>query len=366
MLKPMMIMVAALAVVLGGIFGWKAFVGAQMAAHMAAAKPPPAVVSSAPVKRETWRSQLTAVGTLRAVQSIDLTAEVDGIVREIRFESGTEAHRGEPLVRLDTETEQAQLKSLEAQADLARTTFERDRKLNAQGHVSEARLDASKSSLDSLLAQVDEQRAMIAKKTITAPFNGRLGIRRVNLGQYVKAGAPMVGLQQLDPIYVDFTVPERYLERMGDGQTVRFTVAAFPGRGFDAKVTAVSPEVDPQTRNVALQATADNADRALRPGMSAQVTLNLRQERQVLTLPLSAVTYNPYGSTVYMIVEDGGQKAVRIQPVGTGEVRGGTIEVTRGLKPGQEVVSAGQNKLRNGMAVAVNNSVSPPQAVNLP
>jgi membrane fusion protein (multidrug efflux system) len=318
------------------------------------------------VTQETWRSRLTAVGTLRAVQSTDVTAEVSGIVRSIDFQSGTEVRRGAPLVRLDTDAERARLKSLEAQVALARTNFERDSKLNTQGHVSEARLDATRSTLDSLMAQVEEQKAMIAKKTVTAPFPGKLGIRRINLGQFVDAGTPMVDLQQLDPIYVDFAVPERFLERLADGQDIAFTVTAFPGRTFEGEVTAVSPHVDPSTRNVALQATVRNDDRALRPGMSAQVTVSMATERTVLTLPLSAVTYNPYGNTVFLITQKDGQKVVQTQPIGTGEVRGGAIEVTSGLQAGQEVVSVGQNKLRNGMAVAIDNSVSPPQAVNAP
>jgi membrane fusion protein (multidrug efflux system) len=306
------------------------------------------------------------VGSLRAVQSTDLATEVSGIVRAITFESGSEVRKGVPLVRLDTDAEEARLKSLQAEVALARTNYERDRKLNAQGHVSEARLDATKSTLDSLLAQVDEQKAMIARKTVVAPFPGKLGIRRVNLGEFVEAGAPMVDLQQLDPIYVDFSVPERYLESLGDGQSIAFTVSAFPNRTFEGKVTAVSPRVDAGTRNVAMQATVENDDRALRPGMSAQVIVSLPAERSVLTLPLSAVTYNPYGNTVYLIVDKDGARTVQTTPIGTGEVRDGAIEVTSGLQEGQSVVSVGQNKLRNGMAVAIDNSVSPPQAVSGP
>jgi membrane fusion protein (multidrug efflux system) len=362
----MIIMLAAVFVVLGGVFGWKAFVGMKTAEYMRTMKPPPAVVSSAVVKPTVWRSELTAVGTLRAVQSVDLTPEVAGTVREILFASGTEVAKGAPLVRLDTAAEDAKLKSLMAEVALARANFERDTKLNAQGHVSQARLDATRSSLDSLLAQADEQKALIAKKVINAPFPGRLGIRRINLGQYVQAGTPMVDLQQLDPIYVDFTLPERFLGTLGPGQSVSFTVAAFPGRRFTGKVTAVSPQVDSATRSVPLQATVQNGDRALRPGMFAQLTVGLPSERSVLTVPVSAVTYNPYGNSVYLIVPRDGDRIAQMSQVQTGETRGGMIEVTAGLKQGDEVVSVGQNKLRSGQTVAVDNRVAPPQAVDLP
>ncbi len=364
--RRMIIMLAAVFVVLGGIFGWKAFVGMKTAEFMATMKPPPAVVSTAVVTQSTWRSELTSVGTLRAVQSVDLATEVAGTVRQILFGSGTEVAQGTPLVRLDTTAEEAHLKSLMAQVALARSNYERDMKLIDQGHVSQARLDATRSSLDSLLAQADEQKALIAKKVIAAPFSGRLGIRKVNLGQYVQAGTPMVDLQQLDPIYADFTLPERYLEALGPGQTVSFAVAAFPGRAFTGKVTAVSPQVDSTTRSIALQATIDNAERTLRPGMFAQMTVGLPMERKVLTLPLSAVTYNPYGNSVFLIVEKKGEQTAQTTPVQTGETRDGMIEITGGLKQGDQVVSVGQNKLRNGQTVAVDNRVAPPRAVDLP
>lgn len=359
-------MLAAVFVVLGGVFGWKAFVGMKTAEYMATMKPPAAVVSSAVVTPQLWRSELTSVGTLRAVQSVDLTTEVAGTVRQILFDSGTEVAQGTPLVRLDITAEEARLKSLMAEVALARANYERDTKLINQGHVSQARLDATKSSLDSLLAQADEQKALIAKKVIAAPFPGRLGIRKVNLGQYVQAGTPMVDLQQLDPIYADFTLPERYLEALGPGQTVSFAVAAFPGRSFTGKVTAVSPHVDSATRSIALQATIDNGERTLRPGMFAQVTVGLPTERRVLTLPLSAVTYNPYGNSVFLVVSKNGERTAQATPVQTGETRAGMIELTGGLKQGDEVVSVGQNKLRSGQTVAIDNRVAPPQAVDLP
>jgi membrane fusion protein (multidrug efflux system) len=366
MIKRMMIMILAVVVVLGSIFGWKAYRGAKMAEMMATMKPPPAVVSSAIVKPQVWRSELTSVGTLRAVQSVDLTTEVAGTVHQILFESGQEVTKGTPLVRLDTTAEQARLKSLEAQAELARTTYERDTKLMAAGHVSQARLDTSKSTLDSMLAQVDEQKALIAKKVLSAPFSGRLGIRGINLGQYVEAGTAMVALQQLDPIYVDFTLPERYATAMGASQTIGFAVAAYPGRVFEGKVTAVSPQVDNATRSIAMQATIENKDRALRPGMFAQITVGLPTERKVLALPLSAVTYNPYGNTVFVVAEKDGARIARTTPVQTGETRDGMVEITGGVSEGQEVVSVGQNKLRNDQTVAIDNRVAPPQAVDAP
>jgi membrane fusion protein (multidrug efflux system) len=362
----MIIMLAAVFVVLGGVFGWKAFVAIKTKEYMATMKPPPAVVSSAVVRPQLWRSELTSVGTLRAIQSVDLATEVAGTVRQIQFESGTEVAQGTPLVRLDTTAEEAKLKSLMAEVALARANYERDMKLINQGHVSQARLDATKSSLDSLLAQADEQKALIAKKVITAPFPGRLGIRKINLGQYVQAGTAMVDLQQLDPIYADFTLPERYLNTLSPGQTVSFTVAAFPGRTFTGKVTAVSPQVDSATRSIPLQATVENGDRALRPGMFAQMTVGLPTERTVLTLPLSAVTYNPYGNSVFLITEKNGERTAQTTQVQTGETRGGMIEITGGLRQGDEVVSVGQNKLRSGQTVAIDNRVAPPQAVDLP
>jgi membrane fusion protein (multidrug efflux system) len=363
MIKRLVIVVLALGILFGGIFGWKAFVGYQMRKAIASAKPPAVVVSSARVEEARWQASVTSVGSLRANQGVEVSAEVAGTVAAIAFESGGRIAAGELLVQLDASKEEADLRSLEAQLELARLDYERARSLLRNTAVSQSQLDRAKSVLDSLAAQVDAQRATIAKKAIRAPFQGELGIRQIDLGQYLSAGSEIVTLQSLDPILVDFTVPERHLPALAVGQQVQIEVAAFPGKPFVGAVTAISPKVDEETRNVPLRATFANADGRLRPGMFARVAVLTGGLDRVLTLPRSAISFFPYGDSVFVIQGEGEDLVVERRQVTTGRIREGRVEIVEGLSAGDHVVSAGQLKLRSGQQIRIDNSVVPPSGV---
>jgi membrane fusion protein (multidrug efflux system) len=269
------------------------------------------------------------------------------------------------LVRLDTSTEEAQLHALEAQEELARLTLARERSLRSQNMVAQSELETAEATLKQTQGMADATRAIIQKKTIRAPFAGRLGIRLVNLGQYLDTGKPIVSLQSLTPIYADFSLPQQELARLQTGMRVRLTTDAYPGRQFDGTLTAINPELDPQTRSVGLQATFENADQLLRPGMFARVEVLLPEERAVLVVPATSVLSAPYGDSVYVIESKPGKDSgkpelvVRQQFIHTGNARGDFVSVETGLKPGERIVSAGIFKLRNGMSVIENNELSP-------
>ncbi len=326
---------------------------------------PAETVSAAEVRQETWESTLPAIGSITAVQGVVLRAELSGTVSQIAFESGAIARKGQVLVQLDVSSEQAQLRSAEAQSELARLNVARSRELRAKDYVPQSDLDSAEAAVKESSAQADNIRALIAKKTIRAPFAGRLGIRSVNLGQYVNAGDPIVSLQSLDPVYVDFTLPEQELGHIRAGMAVSVATDAAPGRTFAGALTAVNPDVDATTRNVRLQATLPNADGDLRPGMFARVELVLPQAAPVLVVPATAVLHAPYGDSVFVVTEARDQKTGRILKQGRmttvrlGEMRGDFVAVTGGLEAGQTVASSGVFKLRNGMAVAVNDALAP-------
>jgi len=297
-------------------------------------------------------------------QGVTLSPEVAGAVREIKFESGATVKKGDVLVQLDTSVEEAQLKSLEAQADLAKATLDREKSLRAANMNSQADLDAADAALKETQANADATRATIAKKSIRAPFSGRLGIRQVNLGQYLDIGKAVVSLQSLSPVYVEYALPQSDLGQLSVGMKVRLDTDAYPGRQFEGRLTAIAPEVDADTRNVSLQATFENADEALHPGMFGRVETLLPSEDNVLVIPATAVLSAPYGDSVY-IVEDrqptNGPAGlyVRQQFIRTGRARGDFLSVENGLKLGQKIVSTALFKLRNDMRVIENNSLSP-------
>jgi membrane fusion protein (multidrug efflux system) len=363
MIKRLVIVVLALAILFGGIFGWKAYVGYQMRKAIASAQPPAVVVSSARVEEGRWQASVTSVGSLRANQGVEVSAEVAGTVAGIAFESGGRVAAGDLLVQLDASKEEADLRSLEAQLELARLDYERARSLLRSTAVSQSQLDRAKSVLDSLGAQADAQRATIAKKAIRAPFPGELGIRQVDLGQYLSAGSEIVTLQSLDPIFVDFTVPERHLPALAVGQQIEIEVAAFPGQSFVGSVSAISPKVEEETRNVLLRATLANPEGRLRPGMFARVAVLTGGLDRVLTLPRSAISFFPYGDSVFVIQGQGEDLVVERRQVTTGRIRDGRVEIVDGLAAGDQVVSAGQLKLRTGQRIRVDNSVVLPSGV---
>jgi membrane fusion protein (multidrug efflux system) len=326
---------------------------------------PAETISAAEVREESWESLLPAVGSVTAVQGVELRAELAGTVREISFESGANASKGQLLVRLDTTTEEAQLRAAEARAELARLNLARAKDLQAQGVISQSDFDTTESASHETAGEVDAIRAVIAKKSIRAPFAGRLGIRSVNLGEFVHDGDPIVSLHSLDPVYVDFNVPEQQLTQVKRAMAVRVTTDATPGHVFTGKVTALNPEINASTRTLKVQATVANAEDELRPGMFARVQMVLPEAQPLLVIPSTAVLHAPYGDSVFVVSdvkdEKSGQtvKQVQMTTVRLGETRGDFIAVTDGLKAGQTIATSGVFKLRNGSHVAIDNSLAP-------
>jgi membrane fusion protein (multidrug efflux system) len=361
MLKKLLLTIGGLLAVVAFLGGVKAL---QIMSMIAAGKnfqPPPEIVTTFDVREESWQPTLTAVGSFAAVQGVTVSAEMPGKVVQIAFESGAEVQAGDLLLKMDTSTEEAQLRAAEATAELARINVERARDLIGKQTISKAELDASEAQFAQAKAQADNVRAVIAKKTIRAPFAGRLGIRLVNLGQILKDGEAIVSLQSLDPIYVNFSLPQQSLAQVAPGQEVTVTSDALPGQSVTGRVTAINPDVDSTTRNVRLQATLSNAKGTMRPGMFANVSLGLSQENKVMVLPLTAVVYATFGDSVFIVEDDkeGKGKVLRQQFVRLGAKRGDFVAVIEGLKPGQVVVSSGVFKLRNGAHVVIDNKLAP-------
>ena len=331
---------------------------------------PVATVTSAPVKEEDWAPILSAVGAVSAVQGAMVSTELAGTVSEIMFQNGGVAKKGDVIVKLDASQEEALLRSAEAEAELARTDLERTRGLASQNVVSKAELDAAESKFRRLTAVVDQMRSNIRKKTIVAPFDGELGIRQVNVGQMINAGQQVVLLQSLDPVYVDFALPQQHLQNLSTGLEARVRTDALPGREFVGKLTAINSAVDTATRNVTLQATLENPDHALRPGMFIKIDIVMPEKHKSLVIPGSAISYAPYGDSVFVIEKQKDNKTgkesqvLRQQFVRVGEARGDFVSITTGLKAGETVVGTGVFKLRNGMAVAINNDLAPKPQIN--
>jgi len=331
---------------------------------------PPTTVSSVAVKEEDWAPRLTAVGSVSAVQGAVVSAELAGVVSEINFENGGEAKKGEVLMKLDASQEEALLRSAEAEAQLAQTDLERSRDLAMKKVVSSAELDSAQSKFRRLNAVVDQVRSSIAKKTLIAPFDGQLGIRQVNVGQMINAGQQVVPLTSLDPVFADFALPQQYIGQLTPGLEVHVTTDAIPGRVFNGKLTAINSMVDSSTRNITLQATLENPDHVLRPGMFAKAEVTLPEKHKALVVPGSAISYAPFGDSVFVIEKKKDEKTgkesqvIRQQFVRVGEARGDLVAITQGLKAGETVVSTGVFKLRNGMTVTINNDLAPNPQVN--
>jgi membrane fusion protein, multidrug efflux system len=365
MIRKIAIAVVTVLLVLGGLAGVKAL---QFKKLMAAGKDyvaPPECVSAVVVREEKWQGTLTAIGSVAAAQGVTVTPEIAGIVREINFESGAIVAKGDLLVRLDTSSEDAQLRSLEAQNELARVNLTRERTLRTQNMVSQSELDTAEANLKQTQANADNVRATIEKKTIRAPFAGRLGIRLVNLGQYLEAGKPIVSLHSLTPVYADFSLPQQELARLKTGMVVRVTTDAYADQAFEGTLSAISPDLDQLTRSVGLRATLENAGQLLRPGMFVRVEVLLPEEQPVMAIPATAVLSATYGDSVYVIEPKAGKDnakpglVVRQQFVRTGRARGDFVSVESGLKPGDRIVNSGIFKLRNGMSVIENNDLVP-------
>lgn len=326
---------------------------------------PPETVTADSVRRDLWPDSVSATGSLVAVQGVTVGAELGGKILEITFESGNRVKAGDLLLRIDVTAEQAQLRSAEAAAKLARINLDRNRNLRTNHTVSQADLDTAEANFKQATAQVDNVRAVIAKKTVRAPFAGQLGLRQVNLGQIVEQGAPIVTLQTIDPIYVDFSLPQQYFSVLQPGTEVRVTTDAAPGKVFSGRISAVNPVIDQVTRGVRSRATLSNEGELLRPGMFANVDVMLPSAQEVFSIPATAVLYAPYGDTVFVIEEQqdkkSGQKqqVLRQQIVRLGTTRGDFVSVTEGLKEGDIVVTSGVFKLRPKMAVVIDNTLAP-------
>ena len=357
MIKRLILVILFLTAMFGGIFGWKHFSGQKMAAMMAK-PPPPATIASAEVQVEAWQPFLHAVGSVEATQGVSVTTEVPGQVKKILAQSGQHVEADDVILQLDDSVDQAELEGLIAQHTLSKLQFERARKLLKDRSVSQSEYDQSRAQMDSAAATVTSKRAVIGKKVIRAPFSGQLGIVEVNLGEYLSPGATIVPLQALDPVYVDYTLPERHFAKVRVGQAVKVQVQAYPDRTFEGTISAINPGIDSGTRSLRLRATLSNPEHLLRHGMFAEVRTVLPVRGRVLTLPRTAIIYNPYGESVFVIEEKDGGQIVQRRPVRTGEIRDGRVEIVEGLQAGQAVASAGQNKLRNGQAVSIDNSVT--------
>lgn len=353
----------AVIVVLGGIFGTKALQIRKADAAAAARRPPPVTVATAEAVPEIWTASLQAVASLQSFRGITVRAELEGRVTRVAFESGAAVREGDVLVELDTSTETAQLAGLEAQARLAALSLARARELRRTGTNTPADLDFAENTAQQSLAAIEVLRATIAKKRIVAPFSGRLGIRAVNPGQFLNKGDAIVELESADPIYADFGLPQQELPRLQPGLEVRLQTDAYPDRTFTGKIETTSPRVRDDTRNVAVRAVFPNPAEALRPGMFARVSVILPESNAVLVLPASAITYSPYGDSVYVVESEttpnGVREVARQRFVEVGPRRGDQTSIRKGLNPGDRVVVAGQMKLRSGAAVRIDNSILP-------
>jgi membrane fusion protein (multidrug efflux system) len=367
-----LVAIIGLILVIGALAGIK--VG-QIRAMIQAGKsfvPPPESVTSAKVEVTTWQSRRAAIGSLVAVHDAVLGAEAPGLIRQVTFDSGQNVKRGAVLVKLDTTTEEPQLASATADAELAKTTLERARALRKGGANTQADLDAAEARAKQTEAQLGNLSAVIVKKTIRAPFDGRIAIRQVERGQVVSPGTPIATLQSVDPIYAEFSLPQQALADLAVGQPVSVTIDAYPGSTWQGQVSTINSEVDASTRNVRVRATLPNKDGRLRPGLFVNVEVHAPGAHPVLIIPATAVAYAPYGDSVFVISgAEGGDKAgdkgpLTVQPrfVRLGERRGDLVAVESGLKAGETVVSNGAFKLRKGMRVILNNALAPTVELN--
>jgi membrane fusion protein (multidrug efflux system) len=361
----MVIMLVAVAVVFGGIFGFEAFKAAMIKKYMTGASAPPQTVSATKAGYSEWQPNIEAVGSLRAVMGADLSLEVSGVVDSIAFNSGDDVKAGTELLKLRADDDVAKLQSLQATSDLNAITYERDQKQFKIQAVSQATLDIDAANLKNAKAQVAQQQAVLDKKTLRAPFTGHLGIRAVDLGQYLSAGTAIVTLQALDTVFLDFFVPQQSVDQVKLGQTVMVKVDAYKDRTFPGEITAVNPRVDPSSRNVQIRATLKNPDHKLLPGMYATVNIATGAPQNYITLPQTAISFSPYGDTVYVVDTKGNEAAGKPQLIArqsfvvTGLTRGDQIAVLKGVNEGDMIVTSGQIKLHNGSTVLINNSITP-------
>lgn len=366
MSKKMLLMLVIVGCVFGGIWGYHAFGSYMMKQYFATQKEPPVSVSTVRAGTQLWQPGIKVVGDLRAVRGVEISSEAAGQVQAIHFSSGDEVQLGDVLVELNADADRARLKALKSAAELARIVYERDKKQLEVQAVSQAVVDAGIAELKGREAQVEEQEAMIAKKTIRAPFPGKLGISTLSVGGYLNPGETFVTLQAMDPLRVDFFVPQQNLSRLSTGQTVVITTDAHPGREFEGKITALAPRVDKDSRNILVEATVANPAGELLPGMFVSVEVKSGSVLNQVTIPQACVSFNPYGETVFLVEEndkgDDGLLVLKARQtfIKTGETRGDQIAVLEGIPVGSEVVSAGQHKLKNGSLLVISNEPALP------
>jgi len=363
MIKRMILMLAVVLVIIAAL-GFVKYRQIQSAIAQGAYQPPPEAVTTIVAQQDTWPSTLSAIGTVAAVQGVTVSADLPGTVDRIAFDSGKWVRQGDVLVELDTRQERAQLAAVEAQRDLAGVNYSRRQGLLKEGIISREDYDTAAAGQKETEARVGEIRATIERKTIRAPFSGVLGLRQVNLGQYLSAGDPIVPLQSLNPVYVNFGIPQQEASQAKIGRPVRVSARDQAGPEFGGRVTAVDSVVDPATRNIQVQATLANPDGKLRPGMFVQAQLVVGASQAVIAIPTSGVNYAPYGDSVFVVTDLKDEKGkpyrgVRQQFVKLGGSRGDQVAILSGVKPGDEVVTSGVFKLRNGAAVQINNKVVP-------
>jgi membrane fusion protein (multidrug efflux system) len=367
--KYLVFFVVLLALFLAIVFGFGFVKFTQIQGFITLAKsgafePPPTAVTTDVAKESEWQPTLQSVGSVTAVNGVTISTDLAGIVRQIAFESGNKVRSGDLLVRLDTTQEEAQLHQAEAQRDFAAVTLKRDKDLVEKHAISQSDYDNAEAAFRQVQASVDQFNALIARKTLRAPFDGVTGIRQVNLGQYLKEGDMVVTLQAFDPIYVNFSLPQQDLSKLAVGQPVALHVDTFEGQSFQGKITAINSLVDQATRNILVQATFANSDFRLRPGMFAKVSVIMNEKQNVVAIPATAIHYAPYGDSIFIVSQmkdpQGKEyKGVREQFIKTGQSRGDMITVVSGLKPGDEVVTSGVFRLKSGAHVNVNNQIKP-------
>ena len=369
--RRMTMMLCGVFLLLGLIFGFNQLKTFMIKHFIAGMGLPPATVSTLIVTTSEWQPKLTSVGNVRAFRGVDLSTEVGGLVATVPVKSGQDVKEGELLIKLNDASDIAQLNALKAMADLAKVINERDRQQLAIQAISKNVFDTSAADAKSKQAQVEQQTALVAKKNLKAPFSGRVGIVSINPGQYVNSGDKLLTLQTLDPIFVDFNLPQNNAEQIQVGQVVEVTTDAFKDASFTGKITAVSPKVDTNTRNIQVEAQLANPDKKILPGMFANVNIKLGDQVKLLTLPQTAVTYNPYGSTVFLAKPTGkkdkqGKDALEAQQVfvTTGATRGDQVAILKGIDEGATVVTSGQLKLKNGTPLIINNQVQPANSPN--
>jgi membrane fusion protein (multidrug efflux system) len=359
--RRMFIMLLAVGLFLGLMVAFNLFKGVMIKRALAGQGEPAQTVTTAEARLAPWQPALTAVGTVRAVRGADLAFELPGVVVQVAVKAGSEVKQGQPLLALDDSTEAAQLRQLQAVANLAEVTYGRAKEQLAARAISQADLDSAEADVKAKRAGVQSQAALLAKKHLIAPFAGRVGLVSTSQGAYLNPGTPVLTLQQLDPVYVDFFLPQKELAQLKQGQAVTLSVDAYPGRSWEGKVTAVNPKVDGSTRNIQVEATFSNPGRALLPGMFTRVSMDVGGSQQYLTLPQTAISYNPYGAIVFLAKPAQGKAGFTAQQVFVtpGATRGDQVAILKGLEPGAQVVSSGGLKLRNGTPLAIDNRLQP-------